>query len=498
MACRELSTQAWQVAPTESLWSILRRYLAIDRPNIRNATETIGKRPGYCDDGHWLLYRLHLEPVGFAHLHEALGLSEEQAFMATLPIPPLTSEWNDVIRFCPKCQERGLHFSVFQIPWSDYCPIHGERLRQTCPKCGATTRAIWGSHFVMSPYLCNACFTCIGNPLETAKRPLEPTQCAQLMDLWRDYLKSYAKLKAYAFPRTTQVMAYTDIMALARNAERGSVFLEDNVLVEKVYEARSTEKNWSQQCDQFVNLDKQFDEHDRQSALVALWKSFRRNLEKGIQGKYRRYINIEKMGFLSVGELEDVGDAFSAFLAWRVFWRDTAGLSRKPCVYRIMSSAQQKSGEWIGNNSPSAGYWTDSLPLVVRRYNEQFHYVARQGRSGPKARRYKNAMSGQGFSQWAAQHAFAAHLIARRDQARAMANALLMYKFAWPYTLFRSLDHLTGITMIVNDNSAGAVTISAWRPSKVNLDLDYVCRHVVHDAQKRRVEAKLAADSLRS
>lgn len=43
------------------------------------------------------------------------------------------------LRFCPTCLEEGFQSSIFQIDAFSNCPIHGDALKNTCPRCGAPT-----------------------------------------------------------------------------------------------------------------------------------------------------------------------------------------------------------------------------------------------------------------------------------------------------------------------------------------------------------------------
>lgn len=44
--------------------------------------------------------------------------------------------WHQAVRFCPECLRNGFHSKYFQIPYIENCPLHGQRLRDTCEACG--------------------------------------------------------------------------------------------------------------------------------------------------------------------------------------------------------------------------------------------------------------------------------------------------------------------------------------------------------------------------
>lgn len=44
--------------------------------------------------------------------------------------------WHQAVRFCPECLRNGFHSKYFQIPYIENCPLHGQKLRETCEACG--------------------------------------------------------------------------------------------------------------------------------------------------------------------------------------------------------------------------------------------------------------------------------------------------------------------------------------------------------------------------
>src|SRR3546814_2359089 len=106
MANGNFSTQAWQSEPTESMWSILKRFIALDRPNQNQCIAATGRALEPVGASQWLLYRDVDEIYRYRRIQQALGLTECQTRMATLPLLATLPENNMAIRYCRLCMEK--------------------------------------------------------------------------------------------------------------------------------------------------------------------------------------------------------------------------------------------------------------------------------------------------------------------------------------------------------------------------------------------------------
>src|SRR3546814_14489881 len=127
------SSQPWQTEPTESMSSMLRRFMALDRPTVKQCIDMTG---WYItpDITARLLYRDSTEIKNYEQVRKAMGLSQRRIETATVPV--LAISYGDVqVRFCPICLTRGFHSSLFQLPWISHCPVHGRPLPISSPSC---------------------------------------------------------------------------------------------------------------------------------------------------------------------------------------------------------------------------------------------------------------------------------------------------------------------------------------------------------------------------
>jgi hypothetical protein len=301
-------------------------------------------------------------------------------------------------------------------------------------------------------------------------------------------------MKGYSFPRKEQAVSCWNLMKLSLNGGGNEALLDDHVQVEKIYEASIGHKMASEWT-HLIDLDRLYDRRELDLSLVTIWKSFRRNMERRISFKYRKYLNAEKMGFIYLGPLRGRGDEFLLFLAWRTFWRNTAGLGNRSQIYRAIDPVSQ-NGIWGGKNTPcsQSRFW---LPAIIREYNKQVHEVV--SIQPVHGRRWggRSAVSNETISYWSSQHTFAVYLLALRDESRSIAGSLLSYGFGWPYSNFPSLGLLTSSMTSVIDDGRGRLDFSAWRPVQYREEVDYYSRQQIWEAKQRRSAAKLKVNNLR-
>ena len=69
----------------------------------------------------------------------ATSLSEQPAWSLESWLPFTGKiDWANVswkLRICPCCTRYGYHTLLFQLPWVERCPIHGEHLLDHCRRC---------------------------------------------------------------------------------------------------------------------------------------------------------------------------------------------------------------------------------------------------------------------------------------------------------------------------------------------------------------------------
>ena len=138
-----------QPALYESLWSVLHKFCWLNRVNgravmrhYRSATDRATTFRFKGDEG----------PSGFVHDLRFRGALDLEAFSGAIGT---SASWCDYavfdgvgprrllrralatfLRFCPTCIASGFHSPIFQSVGERHCPIHGDLLRDCCPRCG--------------------------------------------------------------------------------------------------------------------------------------------------------------------------------------------------------------------------------------------------------------------------------------------------------------------------------------------------------------------------
>lgn len=151
-----ISALAGGIRPYESLWSIVHRFLWLNRPS---STEI--KRCFSSDGGFSLL--LSSEGLNntsvtrqkhVAQLYSLLAITKTQFRKSLLPSFLSPSGF----RYCPECAKLGYHSLVFSIPHLDYCPAHHVPLVCHCLSCHRNIGDSLDIRAIEHPYSCPHCF----------------------------------------------------------------------------------------------------------------------------------------------------------------------------------------------------------------------------------------------------------------------------------------------------------------------------------------------------
>lgn len=144
------------IYPGESLWSIVNRFVWLNRPTFKEANEffegAIDRRSLFYSKKAPILGD---EDVGVSgDAFKCISLSQRKVSNAVLPsfLRNVSS-----IRFCPDCASQGFHATVFQLPILDRCPAHDAPLESKCPSCGHTIDSYFSNDTVKHPYACKRC-----------------------------------------------------------------------------------------------------------------------------------------------------------------------------------------------------------------------------------------------------------------------------------------------------------------------------------------------------
>lgn len=96
------------------------------------------------------------------------------------------------LRFCPSCMRAGFHATLFQFTPILHCPIHNERLRDTCRSCGRQIAYRMDTAFAARPLSCPHCQrSLLAHPTILAHCKLLSADAHKLMQ-WERLLAKYA------------------------------------------------------------------------------------------------------------------------------------------------------------------------------------------------------------------------------------------------------------------------------------------------------------------
>ncbi|WP_080756685.1 TniQ family protein [Pseudomonas putida] len=87
----------------------------------------------------------------------ALDRAQQDALFLVPSAVPSSDHIAAILRVCPVCMVRGVHYSLFQYSLIKQCPIHQVELSQACQTCGGAMDYSLNSRLFREPYGCNHC-----------------------------------------------------------------------------------------------------------------------------------------------------------------------------------------------------------------------------------------------------------------------------------------------------------------------------------------------------
>lgn len=144
----------------ESLWVRWSRFCHLNRPSAHEVRELVPGIPASRSllNTDWRRNEAHWRQ---ARSIQCLLQWDETAFMRGAGmdlITPRALEWlvSPTLRYCRACLAQGFHTALFQHWAVEKCPIHGERLEQTCHNCDHPIYATFYS-VAQYPFECPRC-----------------------------------------------------------------------------------------------------------------------------------------------------------------------------------------------------------------------------------------------------------------------------------------------------------------------------------------------------
>lgn len=145
------------VYPGESIWSIVNRFIWLNRTNL-NETSTFLRELVEIDSPFRKSTTPYLTLSKGALPSVVVKNRSLNRRKMKIASPPKCARYSfSFIRYCPECAKHGYHASVFQVPTLERCPAHGVLLTSKCPSCGRSIRGDITTDTVNYPYACGAC-----------------------------------------------------------------------------------------------------------------------------------------------------------------------------------------------------------------------------------------------------------------------------------------------------------------------------------------------------
>ncbi|MBV2180227.1 MAG: hypothetical protein KUL86_03215 [Castellaniella sp.] len=452
-----LSTQPWQIQATESVWSIIRRYLELDRPTTRQASDICGRPITGGPMEHWQLYRGDAGVSQYAIFQKSFGLTRRQMSEATLLLPRGAQGRQGEVRFCKQCLLMGFHSAIYQIPWMSECPIHGLPLQRECWNCGYPVNAHWSGIHSGDAYKCRKCHVYLGDPFGTARHPLTTADRRLLRNVHSKYLRELETICRVYFPATSNGYRFSELGYILHSEKMNSSKEKYLQPLEKTYSAKCEIRRHSKKLAQTAHEEGSSLRYERlEKLLKSIYKSFRRNYEKRMDVRQHRSMNHIKSGY-SHGDMMEIErhNRDSTFIVWCLLWRMMENIHKRfPLSYDY-----RLTGQIFGGNV--------QRPLWEPQFLGRFF-----GSIGPAWYSEQGAVASWHASDgsrlcepdlWSTCHAFTAYLLSLFSEMELLADAVIRLSFVEALRDDFQYEHL-GIKIAATVVHGNTLYFSAWQP----------------------------------
>lgn len=322
-----METWTWatnSVRPYESLWILTSRFLWLNAISSHTLGREFGFRAWCKMDLITAGSGLHRRSVQEARqrLIKLLTLTKLQARQATIRGSLIIDANN--LHNCPECLRKGYHTAIFQLRALARCPLHGCKLTDRCPHCGATLPLALDRYSAKFPFACVRCRELLAGRAAILHPPTLG-DVSVIREVWRTLAE---------MPRVEWTRAPSEQNMLAE--------LTSRMLEERIRTGRKTTLNF--------HLSRPPKPHPsvsppnigercylltaREQRSVAIYKSYRRHLETRTPGgrqfaqKLLDRLNSGMKGMLSSSEGWDTSGLANAFGLFRyaVEWRGFEGI----------------------------------------------------------------------------------------------------------------------------------------------------------------------------
>jgi|GEM_PF-5062073 len=476
------------VTPTESLWALVSRYVA-----LRRMTVAALKR---LDLGRMsTLYRSFIESAEQTQrIRSTLGVSARIASMSRIPIFPFATP-KEALRYCPRCAAQGFHSSVFQIDGLNVCPLHGTSLRLGCPKCGdplVGTELFGRKGPTDWTGRCRVCSQSPFDPLAIRAFPLAPSEVARFVAEFDAYATAQGRVVAAWRLRSLSHLEFTNANAqiLADSTHNTRLCLNGincpSLHVRAFYRAEG--KNPPAQapfhrtpsfCEGSSDRVRQrwairqwnaLNTVNTHPVLVASFKAFMRHLSHDVPALHTTVLRSAKRDWvypelkLTSYAAEACARVVTWFFLWRTLWSGS----------RLSSPEGRRVYEFYGE------------PGQLRKVR-QFHPIPILEFSGLYERHTSPGHDATSWA-WAESHAFASYLISLRDEAQMHWNAHRYMGVTYPYRGSPIKQRIApAFIYVTRDSTAQRFQLTAWRDCWAEDSLAHDCQtDIVSELQHRK------------
>jgi hypothetical protein len=329
--------------PLESLWSILRKFVFLNKATMKDLRDFLGEPPG----GRAWHSRMRLDLNrygGFDPLLLQHTFGVNQATLDDCTVIPFIAKdegkslTSKCLRFCSSCLRDGFHSSLHQILLIRECPLHGEPLVRRCPHCQTevdyTIRSV-------SPLAAPGCPKCVGMP-ETAleicrKLSFSSKERDEKFQLAAEFLRLRRRVKTVVYPASKWVLAKSSEHARERRICRLFHYWIEVVNADGNTPPRMTSGESYYRYDyrmralstKSTDSVKPGDYHRQLSReLLTIMKPIRRRLEKLWLGPHRNCaIYLVRRETTAVAPQRGQPCPYAnILLLWRLYWHDETKL----------------------------------------------------------------------------------------------------------------------------------------------------------------------------
>lgn len=333
----------------ESLWSAIHKFMLVNSVGPTTYLRFFGRKrggrgaylPAWLREGR-RGYNYDLRVLGkisgrpFAR---ACGASEHWLRASVVDSYSSIFDWRHAslpfLRFCPMCIERGFHATIFQLADIHHCPIHGELLRDSCPKCGDWLPLGFPEPRV-PPYACSKCKYQLWLDAATDNWP-PPFASPADMEEFGLYASSRLILPSkeevlrgprigvhWSREKTNQLVGRRRDEVLAKVFGQAQSGLTSYSWIRRGWGRDFSSSRWSLRPSDPAYGAFPAKSDDIQEALYLIYRAVERRIFKGFPTRERkRSLNdaLRTIGFQRLRHIK-LKPEFLGYLVWRAYWEE--------------------------------------------------------------------------------------------------------------------------------------------------------------------------------